>query len=86
MIQMSKNKLLVPEARNGLNTMKANMFNQTDPAAAKFEAAKEQGVTLNKGYNGGLSSHDAGRVGGKIGGNMVKEMIKMAEETLAEKK
>ncbi|WP_421384737.1 small, acid-soluble spore protein, alpha/beta type [Bacillus salacetis] len=82
---MSKNKLLVPGARNGLNTMKANLFHQKDPSAVKFEAAKEQGVPLSNRYNGELSSREAGKVGGKIGGNMVKEMIKMAEESLAKK-
>jgi small acid-soluble spore protein D (minor alpha/beta-type SASP) len=82
---MSKNKLLVPGSRDGLNTMKANLFHQKDPSSVKFEAAKEQGISLNKAYNGGLSSRDAGKVGGKIGGSMVKEMIKMAEESLAKK-
>jgi small acid-soluble spore protein D (minor alpha/beta-type SASP) len=83
---MSKNKLLVPESRNGLNTMKATLFHQKDPAAVRYEAAKEQGVSLNKGYNGELSSRDAGKVGGKIGGSMVREMIKLAEESMAKNK
>ena len=37
----------------------------------KYEVARELGVTLNKGYNGNLSSKDAGH----IGGQMVKKMI-----------
>ena len=37
----------------------------------KYEVANEVGVTLKDGYNGDLSSKDAGR----IGGNMVKKMI-----------
>ncbi|RIW29269.1 small acid-soluble spore protein [Bacillus salacetis] len=82
---MGRNRLLVPEARSGLNTLKASLFNQQDPAEVKYEAAKEQGVSLSKGYNGALSSHDAGKVGGVIGGNMVREMIKMAEAALAKK-
>jgi small acid-soluble spore protein D (minor alpha/beta-type SASP) len=85
MVHMSKNKLLVPGSRDGLNKMKANLFQHKDPSAVKFEAAKEQGVSFKNGYNGDLSSRDAGKVGGKIGGNMVKEMIKMAEESLAKK-
>ena len=37
----------------------------------KYEVAREQGVNLVKGYNGNLSSKDAGRVGG----NMVRKMV-----------
>ena len=37
----------------------------------KYEVAREQGVNLVKGYNGDLSSKDAGRVGG----NMVRKMV-----------
>ena len=37
----------------------------------KYEIAREQGVNLVKGYNGNLSSKDAGRVGG----NMVRKMV-----------
>lgn len=36
----------------------------------KMEAANEVGVTLNKGYNGDLTSKQAG----SIGGQMVKKM------------
>ena len=37
----------------------------------KFEVANELGITLNKGYNGNLSSKDAGH----IGGQMVRKMV-----------
>ena len=37
----------------------------------KYEVARELGVNLTKGYNGNLSSKDAGH----IGGNMVKKMV-----------
>ncbi|WP_456271463.1 small, acid-soluble spore protein, alpha/beta type [Bacillus sp. AK031] len=83
---MSKNKLLVPESRSGLNKMKADLFQQKDTAEVKYEAATEQGIPFNKGYNGELSSREAGKVGGKIGGSMVREMIKLAEESMANKK
>jgi len=32
----------------------------------KYEVANELGVTLNKDYNGNLTSRDAGRIGGTI--------------------
>lgn len=56
--------------------------NKSNPDKVKFEVAKEQGVPLKEGYNGQLTSEEAGKVGGPIGGNMVKEMIKMAQEQM----
>ena len=54
---MSKSKNVVPEAREGLNRF-------------KMEAANEVGVNLKQGYNGDLTSRQAG----SIGGQMVKKM------------
>ena len=54
---MAKNKNVVPEARDGLNRF-------------KMEAANEVGVNLKQGYNGDLTSRQAG----SIGGQMVKKM------------
>jgi len=52
----------------------------------KFEVANELGIQLNHGYNGDLTSRDAGRIGGniggKIGGNMVRKMIEFAENQM----
>ena len=42
----------------------------------KMEAASEVGVDLKQGYNGDLTSRQAG----SIGGQMVKKMIKAYEE------
>ena len=39
------------------------------------------GVNLKEGYNGDISSKDAG----KIGGNMVKKMIQQVENNMANK-
>ena len=55
----------VPEAKDSLNKF-------------KYEVAQEVGVTLKDGYNGNLSSRDAGR----IGGNMVRKMIQQAENSM----
>ena len=44
----------------------------------KYEVAKEVGVPLKQGYNGDLSSKDAGRVGG----NMVRKLIQQAENNM----
>ena len=60
---MSKsNKALVPEAKEALNQF-------------KMEAATEVGVNLKQGYNGDLTSKQAGSVGGQ----MVKKMIQSYE-------
>ncbi len=45
----------------------------------KYEVARELGVTLNKGYNGDLTSRQAG----SIGGQMVKKMIESYENNLS---
>ena len=46
-----------------------------------FLTAREVGVNLKEGYNGDLSSRDAGR----IGGNMVRKLIEQAESNMANK-
>ena len=51
---MSSNKTLVPEAKKALEQF-------------KMEAASEVGVTLNNGgYNGDLTSRQAGSIGGQM--------------------
>ena len=47
----------------------------------KMEAAKEVGVNLKQGYNGDLSSREAGYVGGY----MVKKMIEDYEKQMSGK-
>lgn len=54
---MSSNKALVPEAKEALNKF-------------KMEAANEVGVNLKEGYNGDLTSKQAGSVGGQMVNNM----------------
>ena len=45
----------------------------------KMEVASEIGVNLKEGYNGDLTSAEAG----SVGGNMVKKMIKRQEESMS---
>jgi len=85
-------KPLVPGTRNALDAFKGQVMarqgykvDPDDPNSVKYEVAKEQGVPLHKGYNGNLSAEEAGKVCGPIGGNMVKEMIRMAQEQLQKK-
>ena len=63
---MSKNNISVPEAKAALEQF-------------KMQAANEVGVTLNNnGYNGDLTSRQAG----SIGGQMVKKMVESYENSL----
>ena len=62
---MSSNKNVVPEAREALNRF-------------TMEAASEVGVNLKQGYNGDLTSKQAGSVGGQ----MVKKMIESYEKNM----
>ena len=77
-----RTKILIPEARQELDKLKAEIMNTNDPTAAKFEAAKEIGIPLKEGYNGTLTSEEAGKIGGRLGGSMVREMINMAKKNL----
>jgi small acid-soluble spore protein D (minor alpha/beta-type SASP) len=80
-----RKKILVPEAREALDQLKARLNNETSPENVKYEVAKETGVPLKHGYNGDLTTRQAGEVGGKIGGGMVREMIKMAQQSMMKK-
>jgi len=62
---MASNKALVPEAKQALDKF-------------KMEAANEVGVNLKQGYNGDLTSKQAGSVGGQ----MVKKMIQAYENSM----
>ena len=61
----NNNKINVPEARAAMDKFKK-------------EAAAEMGVNLKQGYNGDLTSREAGSVGGQ----MVKKMIESYEKNL----
>lgn len=82
MAKKNRNKILVPEAKQELDLLKAKVTDSSNPEVTALEVAKELGIPLKEGYNGQLTSFEAGKVGGKIGGSMVKELIKMAQESL----
>jgi hypothetical protein len=88
MSRRNRNRLLVPESAEALNNFKtAVMKNQgydvNSSEEVKYEVAEDLGIPLRKGYNGDLEAKDAGKIGGQIGGNMVKEMIRLAQERLS---
>ena len=59
---------------------KSNLSSNAKEAMHQFkmETAREVGINLKEGYNGDLTSRQAG----SIGGEMVRKMIKQAEENL----
>ena len=59
------NRVEVPEAKDAMDRFKT-------------EVASELGVNLKDGYNGDLTSKEAG----SIGGEMVRRMIKKQEENM----
>lgn len=59
------NKVEVPEAKAAMDRFKT-------------EVASELGISLKEGYNGDLTSKEAG----SIGGEMVRRMIKRQEEQM----
>ncbi len=63
--QSRSNRVEVPEAKAALDRFKT-------------EVASELGVNLKEGYNGDLTSREAG----SIGGEMVRRMVKSYEESL----
>ncbi|MEZ3504762.1 MAG: alpha/beta-type small acid-soluble spore protein [Lachnospiraceae bacterium] len=60
------NNMAVPEAKAAMNRFKE-------------EVASELGVNLKDGYNGDLTSREAG----SIGGEMVKKMIMKQEQQMS---
>ncbi len=62
---MSRSKVNVPEAKAALDKF-------------KMQAASEVGVNLKQGYNGDLTSKQAG----SIGGQMVKKMVESYENSI----
>ena len=62
------NRINVPQAKDALDNM-------------KYEIARDLGVNLKQGYNGDLTSREAGY----IGGYMVKRLIEQAERQMAGK-
>ncbi|MFC5530789.1 small, acid-soluble spore protein, alpha/beta type [Cohnella yongneupensis] len=87
-----RRKLIVPEAEQGVRAFKAEVMRKegydVDPANpddVKYEVAEELGIPLQRGGNGKLTTEEAGQVGGQIGGAMVREMIRLAQEKMSQR-
>ncbi len=65
MSNKNSNQINIPQARDAMDKF-------------KMQAASEVGVNLKEGYNGDLTSREAGSVGGQ----MVKKMIESYEQNM----
>lgn len=79
-----------PVSQDSIESFKAQVMEKhgypvdtAQPGNVKYEVARTLGVPLRPGDNGSMKTEDAGRIGGQIGGAMVKEMIRMAQAHLA---
>jgi len=69
MASSNNNRIVNPQAREALDKF-------------KYEVANEVGVNLKQGYNGDLTSAQAG----KIGGQMTKKLVAQAESQMQNNK
>lgn len=86
-----RRNLAVPGAEQAVKAFKGEVMRKEGyavdpqrPDDVKYEVAEELGIPLHPGGgNGKLTTEEAGQVGGQIGGTMVREMIRLAQEKLA---
>ena len=64
--------------RNNRNSSSGSRNNKARLQQLKTEAANSMNVDLKQGYNGDLTSREAGSVGGE----MVRRMIRHSEESM----
>lgn len=96
MSRRSRRNPLVPESKEALDRLRQEVASEIGapvsgvtetgegPDAITHAIADMYGVPLKEEYNGQLTSHDAGRLGGHLGGQMVKRLIAQAQSLLAD--
>lgn len=89
MTRRKSNRYNVTSAKTEFREFKADVMRQEGynvdpqhPDDVKYEVAESIGIPLKHGDNGDLTSEKAGKIGGVIGGSMVREMIRMAKQRL----
>ncbi|MFD0710836.1 small, acid-soluble spore protein, alpha/beta type [Paenibacillus sp. GCM10027626] len=90
MARRGRRRLAVPGAEAGVQAFKAEVMQRAGykvdpkrPDDVKYEVARALDIPLQQGDNGHLTTESAGHIGGQIGGTMVREMIRLAQEQLA---
>jgi len=57
-----------------------------NPNDIKYAVAKQENIPLQNGDNGDLTTRQVGRIGGQMGGSMVRRLIEMAQQQLVDEK
>ena len=83
MVQNNNSNNELSNLKSAVMKEKGYHVDPQNPGNVKYEVANEVGVPLKEGYNGNMTAKQAGKIGGHIGGPMVREMIKMAEKNLS---
>lgn len=91
MARRRRRTIMIPQAERGMDQLKGEVMRQlgyaVDPARpddVKFAVAMKEGIPLQRGYNGHLSTEQAGKIGGRIGGSMVRELVRRAQASLVQ--
>ncbi|HHY66899.1 MAG TPA: alpha/beta-type small acid-soluble spore protein [Alicyclobacillus sp.] len=86
-----RRRILVPEARPALDRLKRDLMeeeglasNQGSDQPLEEEVAGQLGIPLGKGDDGELTTRQAGKVGGAMGGPLVRKLIEIAQQQLVE--
>ncbi|MFC9778767.1 alpha/beta-type small acid-soluble spore protein [Paenibacillus chitinolyticus] len=92
MARRRSRRAAVPGSERSLDKLKGQVMRDAgynvsadQPNLVKYEVARTLGVPLEPGNNGQLRTEDAGKIGGEIGGRMVRELVRMAQKQLAER-
>ena len=93
---MGRRRLLVPEARAAMNGLKKDVARELrrapedalpdrrrPPAAGTLAPPPASPAPGAEEDGGALTTEQAGRMGGPIGGNMVRRLIELAKDELA---
>ncbi|MBE3552858.1 MAG: alpha/beta-type small acid-soluble spore protein [Kyrpidia tusciae] len=86
-----RRRILVPEARPALDRLKRDLMeekgftsDQGRDQPLEEQVAGRLGIPLGKGDDGDLTTRQAGKVGGAMGGPLVRKLIEMAQQQLVE--
>ena len=83
MARHSRNKLLVPGAREALDAwVKAG--STTTQKATAAHILPSAGLPPNNRPGGDITAREAGHAGGQVGGPMVRRLVEIAEQHLAQ--
>lgn len=83
-----KKRILVPGAKDALDQLKRQVIRDQAQGplasgdAGMKEIARTKGIPYSNSDNGDLTTRQAGKLGGSLGGPMVKRLIELAEQNL----